>query len=82
MFGVDGRSSFVRGMGGGVTKHDFLASAIPREMLRQEQQKTREWQTRVEWLEEQFAQLRAGSTGNANQVIYFLLFTVHSMIFS
>ncbi|KAI3900840.1 hypothetical protein MKW92_051809, partial [Papaver armeniacum] len=62
---------FVRGMGGGISKTELIASAVPREKLRQQVLKTRAVEDRVHTLEVTVETLMAGlscnpSTNNAN----------------
>lgn len=60
-------------MGGGVSKTELRASAVSRELLRQERQKSAAIENRFRNLEEQFAVFREGMTCNqpssSNQVI-------------
>ncbi|XP_026386170.1 uncharacterized protein LOC113281597 [Papaver somniferum] len=70
VLGKDGRG-FVRGMGGGISKTELLASAVPREQLRQQVLKTRVVEDRVFTLEVTVETLMASlscnpSTSNAN----------------
>ncbi|RZC86100.1 hypothetical protein C5167_026769, partial [Papaver somniferum] len=70
VFGVDDKGC-VRGMGGGISKTELLASALPRKQLRQQVLKTRAVEDRVHSLEVTVETLMAGlscnsKTNNAN----------------
>ncbi|RZC90324.1 hypothetical protein C5167_031036 [Papaver somniferum] len=61
VLGTDNRC-FVRGMGGGISKTELLASAVPREQLRQQVLKTIVVEDRVRTFEVTVETLMAGST--------------------
>lgn len=70
VLGKDDRG-FVRGMGGGISKTELIASTVPRKELRQQVLKTRDVEDRVHTLEVTVETLMAGlscnpSTSNAN----------------
>lgn len=76
VLGTDNRC-FVRGMGGGISKTELLASAVPREQLRQQVLKTIVVEDRVRTLEVTVETLMAGlncnpSTSNANAQLTFI----------
>lgn len=68
MFGPDERGC-VRGVGGGITKTELIASTVPMEQLRQEKLKTRALDGRVRDLEETVGQLKAGMNCNPSTSI-------------
>lgn len=70
MFGPDDRGC-VRGIGGKISKSELIASAISREQLRQERQKTKALDGRVRCLEETVEILKAGVNCNANTQVCF-----------
>ncbi|XP_026381321.1 uncharacterized protein LOC113275950 [Papaver somniferum] len=65
VFGVDDRGC-VRGMGGGISKTELIASEVPREQLRQQVLKTRAVEDRVRNIEETVETLMAGLSFNPN----------------